>query len=91
KHGDEVSIIIRDEGIGMKKESIDMAFQTYFSLEAVQRHFTGKYEYLAGGIGMGLSLSRMIMESHGGALKLESAGEGQGVTVTMVVPISKPS
>jgi two-component system sensor kinase FixL len=63
KNPDSVSIQVRDSGTGLKLEQADRVFEPFF---------TTKPE----GIGMGLSISRSIIASHGGRLWAESASKG---------------
>src|SRR5262249_50314795 len=43
-----------------------------------------------GGLGLGLSIVRHIVEMHGGAVRAESAGEGQGSVFTVRLPVLEP-
>ena len=63
KNPDSVSIQVRDSGTGLNLEQADRVFEPFF---------TTKPE----GIGMGLSISRSIIASHGGRLWAESASNG---------------
>jgi len=60
---DEVSIQVQDSGTGLDPEQVEHVFEPFF---------TTKPE----GIGMGLSISRSIVESHGGRLWAESGPMG---------------
>ena len=74
-----IVIQVRDEGIGMSGEVMDKACLPFF---------TTKRE--SGGIGLGLSISRSIIEDHGGALEFESKpGEGTIATVTLPVMLQE--
>ena len=82
-------ISVRDEGIGIPKEKMDIIFEPYFSLENVLEHSTGEYSYKGGGLGLGLALASMILDYHGGRLEVASEGENMGTDVTMAFPIVK--
>ncbi|WP_367874092.1 response regulator [Luteolibacter sp. Populi] len=71
-----ISITVRDTGSGIEKTLQARVFQPF---EQVER---GK----GGGLGLGLAISRTLVELHGGTIALESDGPGQGTTVTVAVP-----
>lgn len=81
-------ISIIDQGIGMTPEELAVVKTPFLSLESPENHFSGSYAYLAGGIGLGLTLATLIVENFKGELNLASAGRGQGLTVTISVPVS---
>jgi PAS domain S-box-containing protein len=81
-----VVVEIRDEGIGIPDGKKSLIFEPFFSLEDHYKHATSQYQYMGGGIGMGLTLSRLIMEFHGGKLELESEGENKGTSVKLIFP-----
>lgn len=85
--GGKAVVEIKDEGIGVPVGKKALIFEPFFSLEDHYKHATSQYQYMGGGIGMGLTLSRLIMEYHGGRLELESEGENQGTSVTLIFPL----
>ncbi len=85
--GKSALVVVRDEGIGISKEKEPELFIPYFSLENMLYYSTGEYLYKGGGLGLGLALSKMITEYHGGKLQVSSEGENRGTTVTMGFPI----
>jgi signal transduction histidine kinase len=64
--GDEVRIVVRDSGIGLDPLSAERIFEAFHTTKP-------------GGLGMGLSISRSIVESHGGRLWAVS-NDGPGAT-----------
>lgn len=68
----EVIIVVKDNGIGIPKEELDKIFQRFYSTKSY-------------GLGMGLSITRRIIESHRGTIQLHSEEE-KGTTVTIVLP-----
>ena len=74
----EVSITVRDTGIGMKPEDIPAALQPFRQVES---EIARRYE----GTGLGLPLAKTLIELHGGTLALASA-PGAGTTVTVLLP-----
>ncbi|MBI4665411.1 MAG: PAS domain S-box protein [Nitrospinae bacterium] len=77
---------IADEGIGIPKEMQEQVFEPYFSLENPIYYSSSKHKFKGGGIGLGLTVARMIMQFHDGALKVKSEGENQGSTVRLIFP-----
>jgi signal transduction histidine kinase len=76
---DESAVIrVIDSGQGIAPEQIDRVFDMFARIER-----PGARE---GGLGIGLALARRLAEMHGGTLTAESAGRGQGTTVTLTLP-----
>ena len=78
--GEFVEIAVADKGIGIKAEDLPMLFQTLTQLEPT---FAKRYQ----GAGLGLSLTRRLVELHGGRIWAESPGEGQGSTFKVQLPL----
>jgi signal transduction histidine kinase len=87
KDGGHVVIEIRDEGIGIPQEMKERVFDPYFSLENPIYYTSSKLKFKGGGIGLGLTVARMIMEFHDGSLTVKSDGENKGSTVTLTLPV----
>lgn len=73
-----VVIVVTDNGIGIAAEDIPRAFERFGQVDGT---LSRQYE----GAGLGLPLSRTLMELHGGGLDLRSR-LGEGTTVTMTIP-----
>ena len=71
---------ISDTGIGVPKEELSFLGTTPFERGEGAKKLTPL------GKGIGLYLSRLIIEAHGGKLKIESEGEGKGTTVYVELP-----
>ncbi|MBI4390388.1 MAG: hypothetical protein HY575_00745 [candidate division NC10 bacterium] len=67
----------------MKAEDLPRLFQEFVQLEAAA---TKRYE----GTGLGLALTRRLVELHGGRIRADSEGEGRGSTFTFVLPFGGP-
>ncbi len=76
---DAVVVGVTDFGPGIKKESIPLLFEKYAQFEAAM-HSEIK------GTGLGLTVSRGIVEAHGGVISLGSQ-EGKGTTMYFALPI----
>jgi PAS domain S-box-containing protein len=76
---------IRDTGIGISKEEMNMLFTRFGKLE---RYGEG-YEYIdIQGTGLGLFISKEIIDSHEGEIRAESGGRNKGSTFIVKLPIS---
>jgi len=80
--GEFVEIAVADTGIGIKAENLPMLFQTFTQLEP---NFAKRYQ----GAGLGLSLTKRLVELHGGRILVESPGEGQGSTFKVQLPLKR--
>jgi len=78
-----VEISVADTGIGIKSEDLPMLFQPFTQLEPT---FVKRYQ----GAGLGLALTKQLVELHGGTLWAESAGEGLGSTFRVLLPMAGP-
>ena len=74
----EISVI--DTGIGIRKEDIEKIFEPFSQLESPLRR---KYH----GTGLGLALTRSLVEMHGGRIWAESNGPGRGAAFRFTLPI----
>ena len=76
---------IRDTGIGISQEEMHMLFTRFGKLE---RYGEG-YEYIdIQGTGLGLYISKEIIDSHEGEIRAESGGRNKGSTFIIKLPIS---
>jgi signal transduction histidine kinase len=81
--GDRVWISISDTGIGIPADRMDELFQPFHQLD-------GSVTRKRGGTGMGLSLSRQIVEAHGSKITVHSK-EGKGSTFLFDLPVYRPA
>jgi len=77
--GPEVQIRVKDNGIGIPAAVLPHVFDLFTQSE----HTLGRSE---GGLGIGLSLVKNIVEVHGGTVRAFSAGPGQGTEVVVSLP-----
>jgi signal transduction histidine kinase len=70
---------IADNGIGLTGEEREKAFERFFQATPT-----------AEGIGLGLSISKVIVERMGGTIRIESPGKSRGATVIVTLPLSGP-
>jgi signal transduction histidine kinase len=75
-----VKISVTDTGIGLNSEDFDRVFRPF---EQVDGAASRRYQ----GTGLGLSLTRRLVQLHGGKIWVESEGEGKGCTFSFVIPV----
>jgi signal transduction histidine kinase len=75
--GTHARLIVRDQGIGIAPEALPRLFGR-FERAVSQRHY--------GGLGLGLYISRQVIEALGGTIRVESQ-MGQGATFTVELPL----
>src|SRR5688572_11204524 len=69
-----VEIIFTDTGIGISAENQALIFDKFGQLGRTDLHSSGKTKFKGGGPGLGLSISKGIIEAHGGTIWVESEG-----------------
>jgi signal transduction histidine kinase/ActR/RegA family two-component response regulator len=74
-----VEMAVTDTGQGIKPEFLPFVFDRFRQADSSS---TRAY----GGLGVGLAIVRQIVELHGGRVRVDSAGEGQGATFTVELP-----
>jgi PAS domain S-box-containing protein len=74
EHADRVRVSVRDAGVGLDRQSMDKLFDTFFTTKS-------------GGMGVGLSVSRSIVERHHGRLWAEP-NDGPGATFAFSIPLA---
>jgi len=79
RHGDMAMIGVRDNGIGMTPETLSRAFELFAQAD----RSSGRTQ---GGLGIGLTLVRRIVEMHGGQVETASAGLSKGSELTVRLP-----
>ncbi len=77
--GRSIEVEISDTGIGIEPEILPRVFDAF---EQADRRITRRF----GGLGLGLALSKAILELHGGTLTAASPGSGRGATFTARFP-----
>ncbi len=74
-----IRITVRDTGIGIRRQAIPYIFQRFWQAENTTTRERG-------GLGLGLALSRYLVELHGGSIAVESAGPGMGAEFRVELP-----
>ncbi|MGE9743583.1 ATP-binding protein [Bdellovibrio bacteriovorus] len=79
RQGPSFTVSVKDEGVGMDAEFIPRAFERF-------RQADGSTTRKFGGLGLGLSISRHLVEAHQGTIVAHSAGLGKGSEFSFSIP-----
>lgn len=74
-----IHLSVQDTGEGIELKDLGHIFESFFQTESGRTH--------GGRLGLGLSISREIVQSHGGKIWVESQGQGKGATFHVVLPV----
>jgi signal transduction histidine kinase/CheY-like chemotaxis protein len=83
RDGQDVLIRVADSGIGISPEFLPHVFDRFRQQDA---SITRKH----GGLGLGLSIARQLVELHGGTIAVASSGAHAGTTFTLRLPLAEP-
>ena len=81
--GAYVAISVRDEGRGVAPEQLPHLFRKHAGLAG------GVRQGGPGGHGLGLAICKGLVEMHGGRIRAESGGVGQGTRITFTIPVAE--
>ena len=82
RDGQQALIAVSDNGIGIPPDSLDEVFRMFTQIPNATRH-------MPGGLGIGLSLVKSLVELHGGTIHAASAGVGTGSVFTVRLPLAR--
>lgn len=77
----EAIVVVADTGVGIPAEDLPEVFEMFTQIGC-------NMERSQGGLGIGLSLVRQLVELHGGTISVASAGSGKGCTFTIRLPLA---
>ena len=83
RDGLHVAVSVRDEGRGVPPEMLGRLFSKHIALTE------GNASGAAGSSGLGLAISKGLVEAHGGRIRAESAGLGRGARFTFTLPVAE--
>src|SRR5438094_6361511 len=73
---DKIEARVIDTGIGIEQETIDKIFNAF---EQGQTEITRRF----GGLGLGLAISKALIDAHGGKIQVQSSGKNKGATFSV--------
>ena len=78
------AVVVADTGVGIEPDFLPHVFERFRQADSST---TRSY----GGLGLGLTIARHLIEAHGGALEARSPGRGRGATFRLTLPVIPPS
>lgn len=86
-----VTVRVRDTGIGIAADELERIFDAFYEIGPWEHHSSGTTQFGSGGLGLGLYISRRIVEAHGGRLWAESGRDrGEpGSTFVLTLPTTR--
>jgi signal transduction histidine kinase len=88
-----VEIIVSDTGVGVDPNLREVIFSKFYQPGELGKHSTSKSRFKGGGAGLGLALSKGIVEAHGGRIWVESPGYDEvnfpGSQFHIILPLTK--
>lgn len=82
QHPDYVKVSVKDNGIGIPAKDLPFVFDRFYQVED---HLTRRH----GGMGLGLSVAKVMVEMHGGRIWVDSE-EGRGSIFSFILPVRIP-
>ena len=79
-----VVVEVKDNGIGIEAEALPRIFDAF---EQAERSITRRF----GGLGLGLAISKALVEMHGGTISVHSEGHDKGATFRIRLPLTAPA
>jgi CheY-like chemotaxis protein len=86
RRGQQAVLTIADNGIGIRAELLPHIFDRFSYIENPLNH-----SYHEGGLGIGLNITKNLIEMHGGQISATSPGSNQGSTFTIQLPMINES
>ena len=83
REGDHALVQVQDNGIGIAADMLPRIFDLFVQVQA-------SIDKARGGLGIGLTLVRTLVELHGGRIEAASDGIGRGTTMKLWLPLARP-
>jgi PAS domain S-box-containing protein len=83
RNGSKAEIRVRDTGIGIPPAQLPLIFEMFAQVDQ-------SLERAQGGLGIGLTLAKQLVEMHSGTIEARSEGTGRGTEIIVRLPLSEP-
>ena len=80
--GDSFRLLVRDHGKGIEPEFLPRIFERFSQQDSTTTRSHG-------GLGLGMAIVKQLTEVHGGTIRAQSGGKGQGAVFTLEIPLSR--
>ena len=80
--GDDLELVVQDQGVGISADQLDHIFEMFHQESRSLSH-------AAGGLGIGLWLTRQLVQMHGGTIAARSDGVGKGAQFSVCIPSAR--
>jgi len=81
-------IYVKDNGIGIPSYELDNIFREFYEVADIKSHHSGVIEFKSSGLGLGLPITKTIVEHYGGKMWVKSV-KGEGSTFFISLPFAK--
>ncbi len=85
--GDNIEVVVEDSGPGVAPEQLPYLFDKFYRGERIDRQNEHGERESSGGIGLGLSITKGLVEAHGGNIQAANRPEG-GLRVMFMIPVN---
>jgi PAS domain S-box-containing protein len=80
--GGMVEVYVQDHGLGIPADAMSRLFGKFYRVDSPDRQ-------MIQGAGLGLAITKNIVEAHGGKIEVSSAGQGKGATFKFTIPVAR--
>ena len=81
RSGEHAALVVSDDGVGIEPAFLPFVFEPFRQAEDVRKR-------KCGGLGLGLTIVRNLVEQQGGTVAVASDGAGRGAVVTVALPLA---
>jgi|GEM_PF-1152871 len=85
---ESVVIFVKDNGIGIPSYELDNIFKEFYEVADIKAHHSGLTEFKSSGLGLGLPITKTIIELYGGKMWVKSV-KGEGSTFFIALPFAQ--